>query len=465
MLSVFLLALFLVFAIPHNAHAYLDPASGNALVASLIALAGTSLYMCKSLFYKIIKRQTISPTSGTTQLTGKDQTLVIFSEGKTYWSTFRPIVNELIKQKKHFRYLTFDVHDPALCIDSEFMHSKLYYKTQLSFAKLAKVKAPVMLATTPNIGSPGYPMKRPIQVGTLVHISHSACDVSFYRKGSLDYYDVVLMIGNHEKTTIRTVEAARQIKKKELVTCGLPYMDDLYRQKQEAETIEAAPSKINTTILVAPSWGRKGCFSEYGIDFVEDLSQAGFSVIIRPHPHSYNFEPDAVKRWQEKTIKMPNVVWDTETFGTQAMRQADILVSDTSGIRFDFAFLYEKPVISMDIPKESQEDFESDYLDQPWAEMISSQIGSVVTNESIDRLTEIVKSTLENFPRHKLQKLRDTTIANFGNSAPKIVRYLFEKIEEETLSLSDKKIKEEILEVKQELAELRKEIRNIQAVQ
>jgi len=45
MLSVFLLALFLVVAIPHNAHAYLDPASGNALVASLIALAGTSLYM------------------------------------------------------------------------------------------------------------------------------------------------------------------------------------------------------------------------------------------------------------------------------------------------------------------------------------------------------------------------------------------------------------------------------------
>ena len=216
---------------------------------------------------------------------------------------------------------------------------------------------------------------------------------------------------------------------------------------------------------MAPSWGSKGCFSEYGINFVEDLSQAGFSVIIRIHPHSYNFEPDAVKRWQEKTIKMPNVVWDTETFGTKAMQQADILISDTSGIRFDFAFLYEKPVISMDIPKESQEDFESVYLDQPWPDMVSNQIGSVVTHESIDRLTEIVKSTLENFPRQKLQKLRDSTIANFGNSAPEIVRYLFEKIEEESLSLSDKKIKEEILEVKQELAELRKEIRNIQAVQ
>ena len=84
--------------------------------------------------------------------------------------------------------------------------------------------------------------------------------------------------------------------------------------------------------------------------------------------------------------------------------------------------------------------------------MISSQIGSVVTHESIGRLAEIVQSTLEDFPRQKLHKLRDTTIANFGNSAPKIVTYLFEKIDEESLSSSGKMIKEEILEVKQELA-------------
>ena len=288
MLSVFLLALFLVVAIPHNAHAYLDPASGNALVSSLIALAGTSLYMSKSLFYKIINRQTTSPPASTTQLSEKDQSLVVFSEGKTYWSTFRPIVNELIKQKKYFRYITLDVHDPALCIDSKFMQSKLLYKTQRSFAKLAKIKAPVMFATTPNIGSPGYPMKRPPQVGNLVHGFHHMSNVAPYRKGSLDYYDSVIMVGDHEKIPIRTVESARQIKKKELVTCGLPCLDDLYKQKQEAGTRGVDPGKVNTTILVAPSWGSKGCFSEYGIDFVESLSQAGFSVIIRLHPHSYN---------------------------------------------------------------------------------------------------------------------------------------------------------------------------------
>ena len=94
MFGIFLMALYLVVAIPHNAHAYLDPASGNALVSSLIALAGTSLYMGKSLLYKIINRQTTSPPSSSTQLSEKDQSLVVFSEGKTC------LASDLVGQKR-----------------------------------------------------------------------------------------------------------------------------------------------------------------------------------------------------------------------------------------------------------------------------------------------------------------------------------------------------------------------------
>ncbi len=465
MFNIFLMALYIVIAIPFNAHAYLDPASGNALVSALIALAGTSIYMCKSLFYKIFNRQPTSFSTDTTQLTNADKTLIIFSEGKNYWSTFRPIVNELIKKKIYFRYFTLDVYDPALCIDSKFMQSKLFSKNRRSFAKLAKIKAPVMLATTPNIGALNYPMKRSLQVGHLVHIFHAMANIADYRKGSLDYYDSVIMVGDHEKIPIRMVEAARQTKKKELVTCGLPYLDDLYRQKQDLKTIETDLNKISTTILVAPSWGNKGCFSEYGTDFVEHLSQAGYAIIIRVHPHSQIFEPDALSHWQETTSKLPNVIWDTETFGTKAMQQADILISDTSSIRFDFAFLYNKPVITLDIPIESREEYEAVYLDQPWTEMVANQIGAVVNHESIDNLSEIVNSTLHDFPRQKLKKLRDATVANFGNSAPEIVSYILKKINEKQITSIDSKIIEELHEVKQKLAEMHKEIKDLQAAQ
>jgi CDP-glycerol glycerophosphotransferase (TagB/SpsB family) len=180
-------------------------------------------------------------------------------------------------------------------------------------------------------------------------------NVSNYKIGSLDFYDAVLMIGDHEEKPIRTVESARQTQKKELATCGLPYLDYLSMQKKKTESLITEKPEDIITVLVAPSWGSKGCFSAYGLDFVKDLSQAGYSIIIRIHPHSLNFEPDAVIRWQKETATLQNVKWDTETTGTKAMLKADILVSDTSSIRFDFAFLYNKPVITLDIPKESRE--------------------------------------------------------------------------------------------------------------
>ena len=43
MFAVLLMALFLVVAIPHNAHAYLDPVSGNVLVSSLISEIGPEM--------------------------------------------------------------------------------------------------------------------------------------------------------------------------------------------------------------------------------------------------------------------------------------------------------------------------------------------------------------------------------------------------------------------------------------
>jgi hypothetical protein len=64
--------------------------------------------------------------------------------------------------------------------------------------------------------------------------------------------------------------------------------------------------------------------------------------------------------------------------------------------------------------------------------MVSSKIGTVVTHESIEGLAGIIKSTLNEFPRQKLQELRDETLVNFGNSAPCIVQYIIEAVDKES---------------------------------
>ena len=451
---------------PEIAYAYLDPASGNAIASFFIALFGSAIFFLKSIFYKIFSRS--SPDIKLDKRESREQQPmpVIFSEGKTYWTTFRPIVEELINQKVHFRYVTLDIYDPGLAIDNAYMHSKRFAKSRFGFAKIVNIESPVMLSTTPNIGSLGFPMYRPARVKNLVHVFHALVDLSCYRKGSLDFYDTVLMVGAHEKQAIRLVEKARNLEKKALIVAGLPCLDDLNRQKEEIELETESKSKetIEKTVLIAPSWGAKGCFSEYGTDFVKTLAVANYRVIIRLHPHSYIFEPDSVERWRAQTKDLTNVVWDDNAFGTQAMAQADILISDASSIRFDFAFLYQRPVITLPISKQSRNIFESDYMTETWADTMCEKIGVVVNSDRLHIIDQVVENTITHFTPTKLGDLRAKYVANFGHSAVAIVAYLNEQVELLSMTAGERSLKQQVDMLKSELNTIHTQLKQSEIV-
>lgn len=398
--------------------AYLDPGSGSALVGTVIAVAGAALYSLKSFFYRLIRKETTPEVK---------PEIAIFSEGKNYWGTFREIVEELIARKVHFAYYTLDLHDPALLIDSEYMHARLFDKNKAaSFHKLAQVDAKVMLATTPNIGTPGYPLTRPKGVKTLIHVFHAFADISAYHIGSLDNYDAVFAVGPQQEKPIREVEQARGLKAKRIVPLGLPYFDAQYHARQDA----ASPVGTSEpkTILVAPSWGAKGLLAEYGTGVIASLAAAGYKIIVRPHPQSYIAEAEFIARCQAETAKFANVVWDAATIGTKAMTVSDLLISDTSSIRFDYAFLYAKPVITLDIPHEKQLEYEGQFMSEIWTDQAAKRLGRVLTHADIGEIATIVKDVLQAGAAQDIEAFRAETITNLGTSAKAIAAALVEEV-------------------------------------
>ena len=438
------LVILVVLACPSPAQAYLDPASGNALGALVAALFTSAAFFFRSAFYRISALVSgREPASLPTPQTGQEPPILLFSEGLAYWSTFQPIVAELLAREVKFSYLTLDHHDPGLLIDHPLMHAKLLPRNRAGFTKIEQTGARVMLSTTPNIGCPDYPLQRPARVKDLVHVFHSLANVSCYRKGSLDFYDSVLMVGPHEEAPIRRVEQARGLKEKRLIPAGLPYLEVLHDGHQIKSTAPDAPvpdfqfRQAQPTVLIAPSWGPKGCLSEYGTDFIKGLAAAGFNLIIRLHPHSYTFESAQVQRWQEALDGLESIHWDTQALGSHAMAQAQILISDTSSIRFDFAFVYEKPVLTLPIAAANQTDFEGDYLDQLWTETMAPNLGAIVKPEELDALPELVTKTLASFKPTHLQGLRDRAVSNFGTSSKVIVDYLVDQAKHLSLSEAD----------------------------
>ncbi|MCL2100839.1 MAG: CDP-glycerol glycerophosphotransferase family protein [Fibromonadales bacterium] len=376
-----------------NKNGYLDPGTGNALFAALFGILGTIIFFAKNAFYRI---------TGKKQETFKTD-LAIFSEGKIYWIYFKDIVEELIKRKIKFTYYTMDMNDPALDLhdfsneNEDFSLFKVRYvgTGNRGYSAISNLKEKNILSTTPNIGTLGYPIKKPKNCENLIHIFHGlGVD---YKKGGLDSYDTILL---HQSIFANLFES------KKVVLAGLPYLDSLIERAKEMQN-----RTDGKTVLVASTWGDRGLLKTYGAKFISDLANAGYNVIVRPHPYSYVYEKDFLENLQKE---LPNIPFNTEIDNLSVLSKADILVSELSGVRLDFYLAFKRPVLSLE--SGASDEFEhNEWL----VNTIGNEIGIFVKKEEIDNLPQIIKNVSE-------RKLIDenSILANIGKSKMIIADYL-----------------------------------------
>lgn len=400
--------------VPGALFGYLDPGSGAVLINLLISAAAALLYSLKGLFFRLLgKKPPAAPELEKVQL-------ALFSEGKNYRLSFQPLIEALCAQEIHFAYYTLDIEDPLLMIDNPFCHNRFLGFGALGKYRASKLKEALVLSTTPNIACAGYPIKRSPDTRKLIHFFHSLIDLSLYRKGSLDFYDAVIMPGNYHINPIRQLEKLRGLPKKELISLGAPYLDILVQEK--AIQIPESGAK---RLLVASSWGDKGLLSYYGIEPFLPLAESGWELIIRPHPQDLKSQPEMIRNLQKQSAIAPNITWDFALSGAQSMQRVSLMISDTSSIRFDFAFLYEKPVLSLQIPAIAMPGFERDDLDEIWSESAAEEIGMVIDSEAVKgNLEAYILQTLHSFDARRIGNFRDSLVSNFGAAAPAIAQYL-----------------------------------------
>ena len=439
----FVLYIFFVvcFFVPSTAFAYLDPGTGNALVYVALSLLGAGFYFVKGLFYKFIKRKHETQQEGTTSFNscpGSSFTsIVIFSEGKAYWNTFKPVVERLLEMRQPFTYYSMDIEDPCLTIDNQFMDNRYIGDGNVAFSKIGNLQANVVLSTTPNIGTKGYPIPRSKGIKKLAHVFHAFDDLATYYKGSLDHYDAVLLVGEFEIPLIRKLESLRNLPGKELIPAGLPYMDELMKKAElksksaaDSEEVQSKKTVFNNpediTVLLAPSWGDKGFLKVLGIDFIKKLAEKKFNLILRPHPQSLKVEQKLLSEIEGELKKYSNVVWDLNPDGTNSLRAADIMISDTSGVRLDFAFVYQKPFITIPsvLSQSAMEKFEISDLGFSWMEENIKEIGYTLQDNEIDNLDSIIIRVLGEKSGKEILEFRNKNVYNWGSSGEAIADYL-----------------------------------------
>lgn len=402
---------------------YIDPGTGSMLFTVLLGLVGAAVYSLRMLLIKLRFRL----SGGKTDSSAQKIPMVIFADDKRYWSIFNPICRELDKRGMDVVYMTASPDDPGLNNPYEHVKAEFIGVGNKAFSKLNFLNATIVFSTTPGLDV--YQWKRSKDVDYYIHIFHTAGEVTRYRMFGIDYYDALMIAGDHQQRDIRYLEQLRGLPAKEIVKVGIPFMDEM-----AARLAAEGPGPDHPrTVLLAPTWGPSAIFNIHGGKIIDKLLETGYHVIIRPHPQSFTSEKELMDELMTKYPQSEQLEWNRDTDNFDVLRRSDILISDFSGVVFDFSLIYDKPVIYTD-PNFDLAPYDAWFLDHPlWTLSALPRIGKELSMDNLDNIKELIDTCLEDARYAQgRQEVRQETWACCGEGAVRAADYLMEKYDQLT---------------------------------
>lgn len=398
--------------------AYIDPGTGSMLFTVLLGAIGVLSYGLKSLWMKL------RISAGHKENNVSTYPFVIYSDSKRYWNCFKPVCDEFEKREIQLVYLTQSEDDGIFSESYDHVKAEYIGEGNQAFAKLNFLNADILLSTTPSLDV--FQWKRSKDTRYYIHIPHAAGDLTLYRLFGVDYYDSILAAGDYQIKQIRELEKLRDLPPKDMKIVGLTYFDEMKKR------IDKMPKPENDVpvVLIAPTWGSNSLLNRFGSRLIDALADTGFKVVIRPHPQSFTSEKELI---QDLMNKYPHLEWNRDSDNTDILNKADILISDYSGVIFDFALVFNKPIICADFSFDDSP-YDAHWLDQPiWIFEQLPRIGKVLKEEDFSNFKEVINSCLNSseYARARQLAIRETW-ANIGKAAGTIADYMIDKQKELT---------------------------------
>lgn len=347
--------------------------------------------------------------------------IAFYSERDIYWRYLEGFAEAIASRGQPVSYITSDRSDPIFERVDPRLHPFFVKNTLPSV--LERLDSRVLLMTMPDIGQ--FHIKRaPVPVHH-VYAFHALVSTHLqYRKGAFDRYDAVLCAGPHHVEEIRKAEKIYGLKPKTLVECGYPFLEKLYREHQTYGARQEPEGRKK--ILIAPTWGKicilNTCIREL-LDALAGVEE--YEVVVRPHPEFIKREPSKAASLEAKIKNMPRVSFDADMLGTGSLHEADLLITDQSGIAFEYALGTERPVLFIDTPLKINNPDYADLGIEPIEVRLRSKLG---VRLPLGGIAEVMRSVRECEARQEefkkeIRAVRSTYVFNWLRSAEKGAEY------------------------------------------
>ena len=356
--------------------------------------------------------------------------IVFYAEKNGFYKYFRDVIETILKKTDIIiHYISSDPADEVFSLSGE--NFRTYYIEEKLMVLMMRMDADLVVMTTPDLQK--YYLKRSMvrEDVEYVYMDHAINSVNLtYQKGALDAFDTVFIPNALTAEEIRAAEKLYGTKEKTLVPYGYALIDNMIHA-YEAQGVQHHEKPV---ILIAPSWQQDNIMDSAIDGILSGLLSEPYHVIVRPHPQYVRHYGAKLNALEEKYSSYSNFELQTDFSSNETVFNADVLVTDWSGIAYEYSFTTLKPCLFINTPmKIMNPEYESLGI-EPFDIKIRSQIGIALEPSELGNIAAATDRLLheEMFSRDSIRALREEYLYNIGHAASAGADYLIHRLIEKS---------------------------------
>ena len=344
-----------------------------------------------------------------------ERPVTVYVEDDYSWNQLEGYVERLTAHHgRPVAYVTSQEDDPRRADPPHGV--SVFFIDKLVPQFLPKVDSPVLVTTMPDLDT--FHVKRP-KAATCVYLFHSLNSTHMaYRPGAFDAFDVLGTTGPYQQRELEARFSAIGKEGFRLAEVGYYKLDRIAEGFRSYEAVHPR----ETTVLIAPSWGRHNLLAACGPELVESVAAQGFRTVVRPHPAFFeSLYPEGraiVEDLRRRFEDHENVVFETSITSENSFYEAALMISDWSGAAFEYAFGTERPVLFVDVePKVMNPEWRSLGI-VPFEERMRTKVGRLLAPGDAPIAGRVAAELVERSSDHAedIRAARELEVYNFGRT-------------------------------------------------
>lgn len=359
--------------------------------------------------------------------------LVFYSESSGFYKYYRATIAYLLSHTNIIvHYVTSDPADQIFEVAKNQSRIRPYYIGEKKLITLfMKMDADMVIMTMPDLQN--FHIKRSYVRKDVeyVYVPHGLDSLNLtMRTGSVDHYDAVLCVGPNQKEEIKKTEEVYNLPPKKLVECGYMLLDDM-----RAGFSEKADCSEQPVILIAPSWQEANIMDSCIDELLTSLQYTGYHIVVRPHPQYVKHREAQLNDLKARYAGTPQVEIQTNFASNSTVFQADLLITDWSGIAYEYAYTTCRPVLFVNTPmKVMNPEYERIGV-VPINISIRKEIGREIEPEDAGQVNIVVEEMIAQRGEYqeRIRKLACQNVYNLGQSAQCSGRFILSELNKKRL--------------------------------